>query len=67
MNYLRKLREEKGMSLKAVGDAVGLNDNTISQYEHGKREPRLATWQKLAEFYGMTTIELIEKYLEVEP
>ncbi|EFB62001.1 hypothetical protein HMPREF9209_1938 [Lactobacillus gasseri 224-1] len=33
---------------------MGLANNTLSQYETGKREPKLETWQKLAEFFGVS-------------
>lgn len=47
-NRLRKLRQRKGLTLKELGEKVGLKDNTISQYETGKREPKLETWIRLS-------------------
>ncbi|XBP97373.1 helix-turn-helix transcriptional regulator [Lactobacillus crispatus] len=54
INRLRKLREDKGLTLEEVGKGVGLAANTISRYETGKREPRLKTWQKLADFFSVS-------------
>jgi transcriptional regulator with XRE-family HTH domain len=54
MNKIASLRKEKELTLKAFGKAVGMRDNTLSRYETGKREPKLATWQKLADFFGVS-------------
>lgn len=43
MNRLRKVREQKGLPLKAVAYDIGISMNTLSQYETGKREPKLET------------------------
>lgn len=63
-NRLKQLRKEKDLSLEQVGKAVGLATNTISRYETGKREPKLETWQKLADFFGVSVpyLQGIEKY-----
>lgn len=53
-NRLKEIRESKGLTLEDVGKGVGLATNTISRYETGKREPRLETWQKLANFFGVS-------------
>lgn len=51
MNRLREVRKEKSLTLNEVGKQLGLKNNTLSQYETGKREPKLETWQKLASFF----------------
>lgn len=53
-NRLRELRHKKNLTLTQLGKKVGLANNTLSQYETGKREPRLETWQKLANFFGVS-------------
>ena len=53
-NRLKEMRESKGLTLEDVGKGVGLATNTISRYETGKREPRLETWKKLANFFGVS-------------
>lgn len=50
-NRIKEIRTKKGLSLEQVGKGVGLATNTISRYETGKREPKLETWQKLADFF----------------
>ena len=54
-NRLKEIRTKKGLSLEQVGKGVGLATNTISRYETGKREPKLETWQKLADFFDVPT------------
>lgn len=53
-NRLRELRNEQGLTLKELGKKTGLAPNTISQYETGNREPKLKTWQKLADYFDVT-------------
>lgn len=52
-NRLRELRNEQGLTLKALGEKLDLAPNTISQYETGNREPKLKTWQKLADYFDV--------------
>lgn len=54
MNRIKEVRKKKGLSLQQVADAVGVGNNTISRYETGKREPKLGTWQALANFFNVT-------------
>lgn len=53
-NRLKELRTKKHLTLKELGEQVGMANNTLSQYETGKREPKLETWQKLASFFGVS-------------
>lgn len=52
-NRIAELRKEKGLTLQQVADAIGVGNNTISRYETGKREPKLETWSKLADFFDV--------------
>lgn len=49
-NRLKELREEQGLSLRELSDATGMANSTLSQYETGRREPKLKTWEKLAQY-----------------
>ena len=51
MNRLRRVRKQKGLTLKEVAEDVGIADNTLHQYETEKREPKKETWIKLADYY----------------
>ena len=59
MNRIKKLRKEKNLTLKELGQKVGMANNTLSQYETGKREPKLETWNKLAEYFNVPTSYLM--------
>ena len=59
MNRLRELRKEKRLTLKEVSSQLEQNNLKISpdalaKYERGDREPKLETWQKLADFFGVS-------------
>lgn len=50
MNRLKELREKNNLTLRGLGKEVNMSSSRISQYETGKREPKLSTWQALADF-----------------
>ena len=52
-NRIKQLRLEQHKTQKEVGEAVGLSDRAIAHYEKGIREPKLETWIKLADFFGV--------------
>lgn len=54
-NRLKELRHEKNLTLRELGEKVGMRNSTLSQYETNKREPKLETWQKLADFFHVPT------------
>lgn len=53
-NRIRELRAERNLTLMKLGEKVDLAPNTISQYETGNREPKLKTWQKLADYFDVS-------------
>ena len=53
-NRLKEARLEKGLTLKQASKHNGIRDSTLSQYETGKREPKLETWVKLADYFGVS-------------
>ncbi len=52
-NRIAELRHEKSLTLKELGNRISMRDNTLSQYETGKRQPKMETWQKLADFFNV--------------
>lgn len=58
-NRITELRKRKGLTLQQVADAIGVGNNTISRYETGKREPKLKTWEKLANFFNVSVAYLM--------
>ena len=69
MEALRRLRREKGISMKELGKKIGVAESTISQYETGKREPDFETLLKLGEFFNVSVDYLLrgEQYHEKTP
>lgn len=54
MNRLKELREKQGLTLDDIEIKTGIKRATFSRYENEKSEPKLATWQKLAHFFGVS-------------
>jgi transcriptional regulator with XRE-family HTH domain len=55
---LRKHREEAGMSLRALAREVGVSPSLISQIEHGKATPSVATLYAVVSVLGISLDEL---------
>ena len=51
---LRKLREKKRVSQRALSELCGLSKNTVARYEREERLPTLADAGVLADFFGVT-------------
>ena len=54
LNRIKELRNKNNLTLRALGQKVNMSSSRLSQYETGKREPKLETWQKLADFFGVS-------------
>jgi transcriptional regulator with XRE-family HTH domain/mannose-6-phosphate isomerase-like protein (cupin superfamily) len=55
---LRKHRQEAGVSLRALARAVGVSPSLISQIEHGKASPSVATLYAIVSELGISLDEL---------
>lgn len=51
---LKELRKLKGLSQKELADYLGFSQNTISQWESGKREMDASIVTSLADFFGVS-------------
>ena len=51
---LKLLREQRGLSLSQLGEAIGNTKSALSRYENGIVEPGLKTLIKLAEYFDVT-------------
>ena len=56
---LKELREKKGLNQQQLADELGLQRNTISRYETGKREPDQETLLRLSDFFGVSVDYLL--------
>lgn len=57
---LKNLRAEKGLSQKAVAEALKISVTCYAGYEQGYREPDLSTFKKLCLFFEVSADELLE-------
>lgn len=67
-NRLKELRNKKHLTLKELGEQIEMSNNTLSQYETGKREPKLETWQKLADYFNVSVPYLqgyVDEYIDI--
>ena len=56
---LRKLRQSKGLSRKELGQALGLAESTISNYENDLRTPDYELLTRIADFFEVSTDYLL--------
>lgn len=52
-NRIAELRKKKKLSQAQLAKETGLTRQAVSLYEIGKREPKLETWIKLADFFNV--------------
>lgn len=65
-NRLREVRYRTNLTLSSASRLLGINSDTLAKYERGEREPRLKTWQKLADFFDVSVPYLQGKILFVD-
>lgn len=59
---LRELRKAKGVTQREAALQTGLTEQTIYNIEKGvNTNPTLATIQKIANYYGVPVVQLIEE------
>lgn len=56
---LKQHRKQKGLTQKAVADAIEISLRGYQQYEQGKFEPNIARLIKLADLFEISVDELI--------
>lgn len=56
---LRNIRHARGISIKKLTDDTGIAYSTYTKYERGERELGVPVLIKLADYYGVTTDEIL--------
>ena len=56
---LKELRRSKGISQLKLAMDLNTNQNTISRYETGEREPGILELIKIADYFGVSVDYLI--------
>ncbi|MCI8361066.1 MAG: helix-turn-helix transcriptional regulator [Clostridiales bacterium] len=59
VKMLRELRKQKGITMKQLGEIVGVAESTVSQYETGKRDPDYETLLAFAGYFGVSADYLL--------
>ena len=65
MNRIKELRQSKGLTQAELAQKVGVSNQAIHYYENDKREPKMETWQKLADYFGVS-VPYIQGGLDTE-
>ncbi|APG71989.1 transcriptional regulator [Lactobacillus delbrueckii subsp. delbrueckii] len=52
--YLRDLRRRRGMSQQELALALGVSKQTISNWEVGRKAPRMKAVEKIANIFGVS-------------
>lgn len=60
---LRFLRKRKKLSQEELAAKLGLNRGNIASYENGSAEPRISNLLRMAEFFGISLIDLAQRDL----
>jgi transcriptional regulator with XRE-family HTH domain len=59
--HLKRLREEKGLSVRALAAKAHMSYTYLSNVENGKADPSLSVLKRLAAALGITASELIQE------
>lgn len=59
MNKMREIRRSKKLTMKELGNLVGVSESTISLYETGKHEPDIITMERIADALSVSVDELL--------
>ena len=63
---LTDLRKRNGLSQKELSLIINVAQNTISQWEQGKRDPDTATLKKLADYFKVSTDYLLGREEDIK-
>lgn len=59
MEQLKALRTRRLLTQKELAEKVGVSWQTVSEWESGRQQPRMAHLRKLCEALGVTPDELL--------
>lgn len=56
---LEAIRKQRGMSQEKLANQLSVKQNTVSQWENGRRNPRVPMLVKIAEILGCSVNDLV--------
>jgi len=59
-SHLREVRKARGLTQKEVADALCISKESLSRYERGEQDPRLAIAIRLSRYYCVPVDKLFE-------
>lgn len=60
-NYIRQLRNEKGLTQEQLGDLIGVQKAAVQKWENGSvQNLKRATIMKLAEIFGVSPVSFVK-------
>ena len=59
LKNLRKLREEKGISQKQLGDVIRVSQQSVNKYENHSVEPDISTMTAIADYFCVSLDYLV--------
>jgi transcriptional regulator with XRE-family HTH domain len=66
-SIIRKLREDSGWTQAKLGEKLGVAESTISLYESDKREPHIATINRLADIFNVSADYILGRSVDRTP
>ena len=57
---MRRLRQERGLSIEALADEVGLAYTYVGQIERGRRNPTLDVVERFAAAFSVDPLRLLQ-------
>lgn len=64
---LKELRTERGISQRALGQAIGVTQQAIGRWELGDREPGIEALCKIADYFNISIDELVGRVSSTTP
>ena len=57
--FLKKLREDRGLTQEQLGEIINVSRSLISKWENGNKMPAVECLRALSKFYDITIDEII--------
>lgn len=67
LTRIKLLRQERGLSQRALAEQLGISQQAINKYENHNIEPDIATLRQIANVFGVSIDYLVEQTDERQP
>lgn len=64
LDVIKKLRTERGITQKQLGDAVGVSQQAVNAYENTETQADYMTLQRIADYFSVTVDYLLGRNSE---